>query len=316
MSSKGSSARDLRSSAGGPLPAANPAHEGQPQGSVSLGQPVAPIHLHHDGISRPLDNAQLVVLNLGVGLQSSTLLEMADAGEFGRKPDVAIFSDTKWEPRRVYDFLAYLEGRVSIPIIKTGRGSLRERIMKGGSSVIPAFVNGAPLNRNCTRDYKIAPIEREIRRMMGWTRRAAPTEPVVEQWFGITTDELYRVKRSPNKWSHFRYPLIEARMSRDDCERERERRGLRKAPWSSCVGCPWHGDEEWLEIKADPEAWADACEVDRALRDPAITRNATVAPQYLHRDCVPLDQVNFADPTTPEPQFGLMANECEGVCGV
>jgi hypothetical protein len=271
--------------------------------------------LHHDAVSRPLEGAQLVVLNLGVGLQSSTLLEMADAGEFGRKPDVAIFSDTEWEPRAVYDFLAYLEERVSIPIRRVGRGSLRRRVVDGGSSIIPAFVNGAPVNRGCTRDYKITPIEREIRRMMGWVGKPAPKEPVVEQWFGITTDEIQRVRRSRNKWAHYRYPLIEARMSRTDCELYRERRQMRRAPWSSCIGCPFHGNEEWLEIKADPEAWADACEVDAALRDPAVRRTATRAPMYLHRSGVPLAEANLGAPDPAAALFGFL-NECEGMCGV
>lgn len=273
------------------------------------------LRLHHDGISAPLEGAALVVLNLGVGLQSSTLLEMADAGEFGRKPDVAIFSDTEWEPKAVYDFLEYLQSRVSIPIRRVGRGSLRERVMKGGSSIIPAFVNGAPINRGCTRDFKIVPVEREIRAIMGWTGKRAPKEPVVEQWFGITTDEIQRVKRSRNAWAQYRYPLIEARMSRTDCETYRERRQMRPAPWSSCIGCPWHGDEEWREIKADPAAWADACEVDASLRDPAVKRTKTRAPMYLHRSCRPLPEVDFSQ---PDPREGVLswANECEGMCGV
>lgn len=270
--------------------------------------------LHHDAISRPLEGAQLVVLNLGCGLQSGTLLEMADRGELGRKPDVAIFSDTEWEPKPVYDYLDYLQRRVSIPIHVVGRGSLREKVVGGGSSIIPAFVEGAPINRGCTRDYKVKPVEKEIRRIMGWGRRPAPKTPVVEQWFGITTDEIQRVRPSRNAWARNRYPLIEARWSRPDCELYRERRQMRRAPWSSCIGCPFHGDAEWLEIKADPEAWADACAVDRALRDPAIQRTATRAPMFLHRSCVPLDQVVFRD---VDPKGDLLRhNECEGMCGV
>lgn len=270
--------------------------------------------LHWDAVSRPLNDPALIVLNLGVGLQSSTMLEMADRGELGRKPDVAMFSDLRAERKVVYEFLAYLRDRVSIPIVEVSQGDLGERVMAGGSSSIPAFVEGAPINRGCTRDYKVTPIEREIRRMMGWTGRPASKVPVVEQWFGITTDEIQRVKPSRNTWSHNRHPLIEARMSRPDCTRYREERQLRAAPWSACVFCPFQGPDEWREVRQDPDAWAKAVAVDRSLRDPAIRRTPTKAPMYLHRSCRPLDEVDF-DAVEVRPQLGF-GHDCEGMCGV
>lgn len=48
--------------------------------------------------------ADLTVLSLGAGVQSSTLLLMACAGELPR-PDVAVFADTGWEPSAVYRWL-------------------------------------------------------------------------------------------------------------------------------------------------------------------------------------------------------------------
>lgn len=271
--------------------------------------------LHWDAVSRPLEEPALIVLNLGVGLQSSTMLEMADRGEFGRKPDVAYFADLHAERRAVYDFLDYLKARVSIPIEVVSRGRLRDRVMAGGSSAIPAFVEGSPINRGCTRDFKITPIEQAIRARMGWTGRPAPRAPVVEQWFGITTDEIQRVRRSRNTWAHYRYPLIEARMARADCETYRDRRQMRRAPWSACVFCPFQGNAEWRDVRQDPEAWAMAVEVDRSLRDPAIKRTPTKAPQFLHRSCRPLDEVDFSEAGGDDPRLGFL-NDCEGMCGV
>ena len=51
----------------------------------------------------------LKILSLGAGVQSSTMALMADAGEFGDKPDAAIFADTGWEPKPVLDHLNYLK---------------------------------------------------------------------------------------------------------------------------------------------------------------------------------------------------------------
>ena len=41
------------------------------------------------------------ILNLGAGVQSSTMALMAAHGEITPMPDVAIFADTGWEPYEV-----------------------------------------------------------------------------------------------------------------------------------------------------------------------------------------------------------------------
>ncbi len=51
---------------------------------------------------------RLRVLSLGAGVQSTTLALMAAHGVVGPMPDCAIFADTGWEPKAVYDHLAWL----------------------------------------------------------------------------------------------------------------------------------------------------------------------------------------------------------------
>ena len=67
-------------------------------------------------ISKPLDNPDLRVLSLGVGVQSSTLAVMAARGDIGPMPDCAIFSDTGWEPQYIYDYLEYIRPLLPFPI--------------------------------------------------------------------------------------------------------------------------------------------------------------------------------------------------------
>lgn len=55
----------------------------------------------------------LRILSLGAGVQSSTVLLMAARGELEYEIDGAIFSDTQWEPKVVYDWLAFLEEQVA-----------------------------------------------------------------------------------------------------------------------------------------------------------------------------------------------------------
>ena len=64
----------------------------------------------------------LIVLSLGAGVQSSTLLLMAEAGEIEPRPDAAIFADTGWEPAAVYQHLDWLETQTSIPIHRVSNG--------------------------------------------------------------------------------------------------------------------------------------------------------------------------------------------------
>ena len=62
-------------------------------------------------------NPKLRILSLGAGVQSSTMALMAEEGAFDHKPDYAIFADTGWEPRKVYDHLAWLKSQLSFPVI-------------------------------------------------------------------------------------------------------------------------------------------------------------------------------------------------------
>lgn len=84
-------------------------------------------------------------------------------------------------------------------------------------------------------------------------------------------------------------------------------------PKSACIGCPYHGDAHWRQMRAeDPDAWADAVAIDRLIRTGFRNLRGEV---YLHRSCVPLDE---ADLDTPEDrgQLDLFGNECEGMCGL
>ncbi|MFE6031627.1 hypothetical protein ACFQ6A_39325, partial [Streptomyces niveus] len=60
-------------------------------------------------------------ISLGAGIQSSTMLALSAEGTIPRV-DYAIFADTGWEPKAVYDHLDRLEkeiaGPAGIPIFR------------------------------------------------------------------------------------------------------------------------------------------------------------------------------------------------------
>jgi hypothetical protein len=266
---------------------------------------------------------KLNILSLGAGVQSTTLALMAAHGEIGPMPDCAIFADTQAEPGHVYRHLEWMRSPnvLPYPVHIVTQGNLFELIGTARPTgrwphmPIPAFVEGkdgkgALLNRSCTADFKIVPIIRKVRELAGLTRKRSPKYPVVTQWIGISTDEAHRAKPARDAWIEHRFPLIEAGMSRGDCLQWMERNGYPKPAKSSCTFCPYHSDAAWLEIRDnDPEAWAQAVEVDERIRSVWHGRASDI---YLHRSMKPLSEVEFSGDNQPD----MFGNECEGMCGV
>jgi hypothetical protein len=229
-------------------------------------------------------------------------------GRFGDLPDCAIFADTGFEPRAVYDWLADLEALIApFPIHRVSNGDLRkdatEGLVKGRRMAsLPFFLSSGGMGRRqCTNEYKIRPIRRWI--------RAHEATPPTELWLGISTDEAHRMKPSQVQYIRNRFPLIEAGLSRSDCAAYLKKRVGRIPPKSACIGCPFHGDAFWVDLKQNsPDEFEQAVAFDAAVRRSGRMR----CDQYVHRSLKPLNQVAFMH----EQQGDLFGNECEGVCGL
>jgi hypothetical protein len=259
------------------------------------------------------------ILSLGAGVQSTTMLLMALAGELEPLPDAAVFADTGWEPAAVYAHLDWCEAQMAgrIPLYRVSGGDLRADVMGYAAGTnkrglaIPAYMttlggDEAPLRRQCTTEYKIVPISRQIKRL-----GATASNPATV-WLGISLDEVGRMKESREPHVVRRWPLIERRLSRHDCLLWLERHGYPRPPRSSCIGCPYRSNAEWRTIRADPAAWADAIEDDAAIRHMIKKANAAV---FLHRSLVPLPMVDLSTPQE-RGQLELWDEECSGMCGV
>lgn len=263
------------------------------------------------------------IISLGAGVQSSTMALMAAAGEITPMPSCAIFADTGAEPDGVYRQLDYLAERLPFPIHRVGSRNLRDDILSGDKHASwgrpPFFVvndNGkaGQLRRQCTGDYKLDPIRRKIRELMGLTKRKSPKETVVVQWIGISIDEATRMKESLEPWQLNRWPLIEKWMSRKACLRWMREHGHPEPPKSACTFCSYRPDKAWMAMKRDdPKAFAEAVKVDEAIRNgmPGVNKSLT----YIHRSLTPLSEAIF-DLKRDQNQFNMFENECEGMCGV
>lgn len=265
------------------------------------------------------------VLSFGGGTQSTALLLMALKGEInGVIPDYIIFSDTGWEPKSIYVWVdkvnQYIKKTFGKEIIFTNGGNIREDILnaaKNGerAASLPYFVKKANgdhgmVMRQCTAEYKIQPVTRKIRELLGYTNRQKIKE-VVHVWKGISTDEIQRVKPIQTPWQIAEHPLVEiANVDRSACIAYVEREGLGTPAKSSCIGCPFHDDVTWREMKLhDRESFDDAVEVDNQIRKMPKLKGEV----YLHRSCKPLGEVDFQE---NQMDIDFFINECEGYCGV
>ena len=261
------------------------------------------------------ENPTLRVLSLGAGVQSTVMALMTMTGEIKDKPDCAIFSDTGAEPKNVYEHLEWLTEQLDYPVYIVSKGNLRDDTLKNIFTTIPFFLKNSGIGRRqCTNEYKIQPIRKKIRSLLGIKKhKKVPKNVVVETWIGISLDEMQRAKINKDKWQLNRFPLLELELKRHELINWfDERYPERTLTKSSCTFCPFHNDGAWRDMKYnDKDSWNDAVDFDKSLRK---GKTKYKHDQYLHRSCLPLDEIDF-DNAEDKGQLSFLG-ECEGMCGV
>lgn len=230
-----------------------------------------------------------------------------------------------------------------IELVRVGDGNIRDESMDRQYPMnLPLYTRtpdtnerGGLLKRQCTAKFKLEPIFRWAREILGgqvaelpcrycagtgervvpWLAKAgddrlgecsicrgagtvrrvgsAPAGPWMSQWIGFSTDEIERVAPSRVPYAVNEYPLLDLGMSRDDCIAFLADRGWGDTAKSACIGCPFHNNDEWRDMRRNaPDDWADAVEVDRAIR--GIPGSVGMRGRgYLHATRVPLDEVDL-----------------------
>lgn len=165
----------------------------------------------------------LRLLSLGAGVQSTTLLYMALRGELPPL-DGVLFADTGWEPQAVYRHVETLQAlcqQNGLPFHRVQNGHIINDAfaLDRRFASLPLFVRNPDggagiLRRQCTNEYKLVPLRRKVRELLGGKTRSKR----VEMWLGISLEEaVWRIKPSRVRYIRHVYPLVEQRMTRHDC---------------------------------------------------------------------------------------------------
>jgi len=265
------------------------------------------------------------VISYGGGVQSTALIVLAVQGRIGAV-DAALFAnvgDDSEHPstlryvREVAVPWAAERGLSVMELQRTmrdgSRRTLWQEITRQGSRAIKIPVRmsdtGAPGNRSCTFDYKIAVVAKWLKEH-GVTK----TNPA-DVMIGISTDEYHRAnnkKSLPHETAV--YPLLDLNLDRTDCMKVIADAGLPVPPKSSCFFCPFHRLQTWREMRRDePELFWKSVELERHINK--VRSDLDRDPVYLTDRKMPLDEAAFeAGPTLFDPEVFNDGKCDEGYC--
>jgi hypothetical protein len=107
------------------------------------------------------------------------------------------------------------------------------------------------LSRQCTRQYKVAPLQRYL---------YDKYDGRIGLMLGISVDEYHRMRDSSAARIEHVYPLVDRRLTRWQCREIIERAGL-AVPWkSSCWFCPFRSVvSQWALVQRYPDLAGMAC---------------------------------------------------------
>lgn len=261
------------------------------------------------------------IISLGWGVQSFALAAMSALGVLP-PVDAAIHADTGHERAETYALAVrwtpWLEER-GVRVVTVRDRMAGQNSDEWGGVFIAAYTthldnrDSGMLRRQCTGRWKIAPIRRWIRAQGINPRKAQGS--AVEQWLGITLDEVTRMRMSDVLYIRNVYPFVEMLShpwTRGMVIKWLVENGLEVPVKSSCIFCPYHDRQTWRDIQLSGNGdWEKALAVDRAIRH---KRHDSDYLCYLTAERKPLDGCDFRSQEEHGQLTLWEAEECSGMC--
>lgn len=255
------------------------------------------------------------VWSCGGGTQSCAIAVLIIQGKLP-KPDFAVIADTGRETGATWEYAdrtlvpSLAEVGVNLVRIKAEDWSYHgTKITYSNTTVaMPVYstLNG-PITKTknfCTRNWKIDSMKRWMSQVNHLTRSKYCV------WIGFSRDEVNRVWKCrlghDFKKGLVSLPLVDIfPTTRREAIKLVEDFGWPTPPRSACWMCPNHSDNEWRKLIAErPDEFQKAVELEREI-------HKTDPDAWLHRSCIPLDQVDFSQPED------LFSRPCDsGLCFV
>lgn len=290
----------------------------------------------HPGAEPPseFDDKKLTVLNYSGGKQSSCLLWMILLGYLPQPENLIVLNaDPGMEDPRTYEYLdnmfSYCD-QEGIDAWTVDGPDLYEDIVTLDETDKDRFDNPpywtkdeegstGRLRQKCTQVYKIAPMDRAIRRVLEERfdisqKSKRLGDGIVEKWIGFSFDEVERVKPPEQKYIRFRYPLIEKGMASSDVIDFFFDHGLAVPPRSVCNACFANDLDRFQDMYENrPEAWKQAVNVDESVRD--LSQIGVEDDVYVSHAAEPLKQLAENDFETTDDDENLEERSCDsGYC--
>lgn len=227
-------------------------------------------------------------LSFSGGAGSSRLLAAVLEAEIPRPENfIVVNSDPGMEDTRTYAVVESYAAEcdaAGIPFLRVKRNLYQELLALKASGrtrfdLPPLWTRNrvtgkkGRLLQRCTKEYKIAPMDRVIRAWLDenlglprYSRRIG--EGTLSRWIGFSNDEWHRIKEAKQKYVSFAYPLIDRKIDRSSFAAWFLSKGRTLPPRSVCSACYANDVPHFKDMHATrPENWAQAVAIDEEIRD-------------------------------------------------
>jgi len=198
-----------------------------------------------------------VVISYGGGVQSTALVVLAMRERWPIDGIVHVdLVDAESPATREYVryFREWLQREYGRDIVVIERDLYGDMLARPGFTPVPWHGRRERfmLKRQCTREYKVQPLQRYLYDRYPGER--------VGLMLGISVDEYHRMRDSSAARIDHVYPLVDRRLTRWQCREIVERAGL-AVPWkSSCWFCPFRSVvSQWALVQRYPDLAGMAC---------------------------------------------------------
>jgi len=231
------------------------------------------------------------VISYGGGIQSTALVVLAMRERWPIDEIVHVdLLDAESPATREYVryFREWLQREYGRDITVIERNMYRDMLHNPGFTPVPWHGRRERfmLKRQCTREYKVQPLQRYLYDRYPGER--------IGLMLGISVDEYHRMRDSSAARIEHVYPLVDRRLTRWQCRDVIERAGL-AVPWkSSCWFCPYRSVvSQWALVQRYP----DLAGMARALEDRinAERRSRGKDEIVVLRADVEVEQVDFCE---------------------